>query len=110
MFVADLSCLFAGMVSLSIAMGARGEPIATNDFRLLDGFERVGEWQAGATEDCEASVSLAKGVRGHALKLSYVFRAAGVAYARRALPLDLSNNFEMTFQGQGACPAARLLR
>lgn len=98
------SCVFAGMVFLSIAMGAAGEDTAAHEFRLLDDFERVGEWQAGATEDCEASVSLTEGAQGHALKLSYAFRAAGVAYARRALPLDLSNNFEMVFQLRGHAP------
>lgn len=92
------------MIFLSIAMGAAGEPTAANDFRLLDDFEHVGYWQAGATEDCEASVSLTEGAQGHALKLSYAFRAAGVAYARRALPLDLSNNFEMVFQLRGHAP------
>lgn len=98
------SCLFAGMISLSIVMSAAGEPTATSDFRLLDDFEHVGNWQAGATEDCEASVSLTAGIEGHALKLSYAFRAAGVAYARRALPLDLSNNFEMVFRLRGQAP------
>ena len=80
------------------------DKINANDFRLLDGFERVGEWQAGATEDCEASVSLAKGAKGKALKLSYAFRAAGVAYAHRALSLDLSKNFEMAFKVRGKAP------
>ena len=45
------SCLFAGMVSLSIAVCAAAEKTAANDFRLLDGFESAGEWRAGATED-----------------------------------------------------------
>ena len=98
------SCLFAGMVSLTMTVGAAGEKTAPHDFRLLDGFEPVGEWQAGATEDSDASVSTTEDARGHALKLSYAFRAAGVAYARRALPLDLSNNFEMTFQLRGSAP------
>ena len=98
------SCLFAGMVSLSMAVGAAGEKTAPHDFRLLDGFESVGEWKAGATEDSDASVSTTEDASGHALKLSYAFRAAGVAYARRALSLDLSNNFEMTFQLRGSAP------
>lgn len=98
------SCLLAGMVSLSMVVCAAGEQTAASDFRLLDGFERVGEWKAGATEDCDASVRTAEGAKGHALELSYVLRAAGVAYARRALPLDLSNNFEMAFQLRGHAP------
>ena len=98
------SCLFAGMVFLSSTVDTAGEETAANDFRVLDGFERVGEWQAGATEDSEASVRTTEGARGHALQLSYAFRAAGFAYARRALPLDLSNNFEMVFQLRGHAP------
>ena len=85
-------------------MSAAGEETAWHDFRLLDGFEHVGEWKAGATEDSNASVSKTEGASGHALKLSYRFLAAGVAYARRALPLDLSNNFEMAFQLKGHAP------
>jgi hypothetical protein len=92
------------MVSLSIAVCAMSETTADTGFRLLDGFEDVGAWQAGATEDSEASVGTTKGARGHALQLSYEFRAAGVAYARRSLPLDLSNNFEMAFQLRGTAP------
>jgi hypothetical protein len=87
-----------------MAVGAAEEKTASHDFRLLDGFEHVGEWKAGATEDSEASVSTTEGARGHALELSYEFRASGVAYARRALPLDLSNNFEMVFQVRGHAP------
>ncbi|MDH3503761.1 MAG: discoidin domain-containing protein [Nitrospirota bacterium] len=95
------------MVSLSMVVFAADKRNA-NNFRLLDGFERIGEWQAGATEDCDASVSTTKGARGHALKLSYTFRAAGVAYARRALPLNLSKNFEMAFQLRGHAPKSTL--
>jgi hypothetical protein len=87
-----------------MAVCAMSETTAANDFRLLDGFEHVGAWRAGATEDNEASVGTTKGARGQALQLSYEFRAAGVAYARRALPLDLSNNFEMAFQIRGHAP------
>ena len=97
-------CLFAGIVSLPIAVCAAGEKTADHGVRLLDSFERVGEWRAGATEDSDASVRTVEGARGNALKLSYEFRTAGVAYARRALPLDLSKNFEMTFQLRGHAP------
>ena len=99
-------CLFAGIASLPIAVCAAGEKTVANDFRLLDGFEHVGEWRAGATEDSDASVSTTEDARGHALKLAYEFRAAGVAYARRALPLDLSKNFEMAFQLRGHAPSS----
>jgi hypothetical protein len=92
------------MAFLSIAVCAAGETTTDNGFRLLDGFENVGEWLAGATEDSEASVRTAEGAKGNALKLSYEFRTAGVAYARRALSLDLSKNFEMAFQLRGAAP------
>ncbi len=92
------------MVSLSIGVCMPGEKTTDKNFRLLDGFERVGEWQAGATEDSVASLTTTEGAKGHALQLSYEFRAAGVAYARRGLSLDLSNNFEMAFQLRGHAP------
>lgn len=84
-----------------MAVCAIGEKPAVNDFRLLDGFEHVEEWKAGATEDSDSSVRTTEGARGHALRMTYEFRSAGVAYARRALPLDLSKNFEIKFQLRG---------
>jgi hypothetical protein len=92
------------MASLSIAVCAAGDKTADKGARLLDGFESAGAWRAGATEDSDASVKTAGGARGNALKLSYEFRTAGVAYAHRALSLDLSKNFEMAFQLRGNAP------
>ncbi|HNP30138.1 MAG TPA: discoidin domain-containing protein [Nitrospirales bacterium] len=99
-------CLVAGVTYLSMAICAAGEKIIASDFRLLDGFERVGEWQAYATEGSEASVETAGGVTGNGLKLSYELRTAGGANAHRALPLDLSNNFEIAFKLRGHAPQA----
>ncbi len=97
-------CLFAGMAWLSVAVCAYGENTAANNFRLIDGFENVGEWRTIATEYSEASVRTTGGVRGHALQLSYELRTAGTANAHRALPLDLSNNFEIAFTLRGHAP------
>ncbi|MEO8327309.1 MAG: hypothetical protein ABI618_15770, partial [Nitrospirota bacterium] len=99
-------CLFAVMAFLAIAVSAAGENTASHAFRLLDGFESVVEWQPYATEGSEASVGTAGGVTGNGLKLSYDLRTAGGASAHRALPLDLSNNFEMVFKLRGHAPQA----
>ena len=99
-------CLFAGMASLAIVVSAAGENTASHAFRLLDGFERVGEWQSYATEGSDASVETAGGLTGNGLKLSYDLRTAGGASAHRALRLDLSNNFEMVFKLRGHAPQA----
>ncbi len=89
---------------MSIGVCAAGEKPAHQEVQLLDGFENVGEWTADATEDSDAFVRTTEGKRGKALQLSYEFRTSGVAYARRALPLDLSKNFEMVFQLKGDAP------
>ena len=92
------------MACLSNVACAAGDKTVDHCVRLLDGFESVGEWQASATEYSNASVRTTGGVRGNALKLSYELRTAGVANAHRALPLDLSKNFEIAFKLRGNAP------
>ncbi|WP_447964613.1 discoidin domain-containing protein [Nitrospira sp. Ecomares 2.1] len=97
-------CLFVGMAWLLLPVWALGENPAANEFRLLDGFEKVGEWNTIATEYSEASLRMAEGVKGNALQLSYELRTAGAANAHRAIQLDLSNNFEIAFTLRGHAP------
>ncbi|GJL69636.1 MAG: hypothetical protein NPIRA06_22710 [Nitrospirales bacterium] len=92
------------MAWLLLPVFAFGENPAANDFRLLDGFENVGEWNTIATEYSEASLRMAEGVKGNALQLSYKLRTAGTANAHRAIQLDLSNNFEIAFKLRGHAP------
>ena len=96
--------LFVGLVWVFLPVCAFGEETAANDFRLLDGFEHVGEWKTIATEYSEASIRMAEGVKGNALQLSYELRTAGTANLHRALQLDLSNNFEIAFRLRGHAP------
>ncbi len=71
---------------------------AGDDGRLLDGFETLGAWTADASDGVKASARSAAGLRDRALRLDFDFgKSAGYAFVRRDLPLDLPENFELSF-------------
>jgi len=66
--------------------------------RLLDGFETLGAWTADASDGVKASAESTAGLGGRALRLDFDFgKSAGYAFVRRELPLDLPENFELSF-------------
>ncbi len=66
--------------------------------RLLDGFEKIEAWTADASDGVTASARPSAGVHGGALRLDFDFgRSAGYAFVRRKLPLELPDNFEISF-------------
>jgi hypothetical protein len=73
--------------------------------RLLDGFEDVTAWKAVASDGVQAAIAQVPGVAGGAMRLQFDFGgAAGYAIARRTLPLDLSGNYEISFQMRADAP------
>ena len=76
--------------------------------RILDNFESLGTWQAEHTDDVRATLSKQQSADGTALHLDFDFTDArgvpinGYATARRALPLDLSENYEFRFRVRGS--------
>ena len=67
--------------------------------RVLDNFDSPAAWQVQHTDDVSATLQGADGKTGKALRLDFNFTDAhgqpinGYATARRALPLDLPDNF-----------------
>src|SRR5262249_2564677 len=56
-----------------------------------------------------ASASMTAGVRGKALRLDFDFaKTAGYAFVRRDLPLQLPDNYEISFYLRGNAPANNL--
>jgi hypothetical protein len=76
-----------------------------NQGRLLDGFEQPGAWTADASDGVKASARPTAGVHGHALRLDFDFgRSAGYAFVHRKLPLDLPENYEISFNLRADAP------
>jgi hypothetical protein len=83
-------------LALASSAGAEGA-------RVLDDFASLAPWQAVASDDVVAQVSSTPESRG--LRLAFDFAGhAGYASARRALPLELPDNFELTLRLRGQAP------
>jgi F5/8 type C domain-containing protein len=77
---------------------AAPDPAAT-----LDAFEEISSWRAAPAEGVKLSLSKAEGVHGDALRFDFDFQGrAGWAAARRELPIDLPENYELSFSIRGA--------
>jgi len=75
--------------------------------RILDNFDSLTPWTAQHSDDVSASLSSVEGKAGKALRLDFNFTGAGgkpvngYATARRTLPLDLPDNYELSFWVRG---------
>ena len=66
--------------------------------RSLDRFDDVAAWKAGASDGVTASVHHVVDAKRPALRLDFdLGGTAGYALARRALPIDLPDNYAITF-------------
>ena len=77
--------------------------------RMLDRFDQIAAWQPVASDDVRASIYSADGPHGGALRLDFdLSGTAGYAIARRALPLDLPPNYEISFYMRADAPVNNL--
>ncbi|HEU5320143.1 MAG TPA: discoidin domain-containing protein, partial [Methylomirabilota bacterium] len=66
--------------------------------RILDTFNDLAPWTAGASDGVHAAVRPADGPRGRALRLDFdLAGTAGYALARRALAFEVPARYEITF-------------
>ncbi len=73
--------------------------------RMLDRFDTLAPWHAGASDGVRASIHPAAGVDGPALRLDFdLAGTAGYAFAARALPMDLPANYEISFDLRADSP------
>jgi hypothetical protein len=90
-----LLALFAAVM----ATGAHAQPA---NARVLDDFSNVGLWQAQASDGVQSHASAADG----GLRLDFDFAGkGGYAFVRRSLPLDLPDNYEISFYVRADAPA-----
>jgi hypothetical protein len=90
-------------------MGVCMSPVFAQQLRLLDGFEDLALWRAGASDGVKASIRAVAGLEGQALCLDFDFSGvAGYAMARRALPIDFPPNYEFSLYVRGEAPVNNL--
>ncbi len=82
--------------------------------RILDNFQTLTPWTAQHTDDVSATLDSVDGKVGKALRLQFDFTDAhgnpinGYATARRELPLQLPDNYELSFWIRGEAPVNTL--
>ena len=82
--------------------------------RILDNFDNLTPWTAQHTDDVSATLHSVDGKVGKALRLQFDFTDAhgnpinGYATARRELPLQLPDNYELSFWIRGEAPVNTL--
>jgi F5/8 type C domain len=77
--------------------------------RVLDAFDDLTPWRATGSDGVRSSVRGVPGARGQALRLELdLAGTSGYAVARRALPLELPADFELSFELRGELPVNQL--
>jgi hypothetical protein len=92
------------VAAVSASLGG-GQAAYGSEARALDSFDDMAPWRAVASDGVKASVHSAEGFDGRALRLDFdLGRVAGYAIARRALPVDLPPNYEISFYVRADAP------
>jgi hypothetical protein len=87
---------------LAFAMAILPTPVLG---QVLDTFADLAPWTAGASSGVEASIHPARGPQGPAMRMDFDLRGtAGYALAARALPIDLPDNYEISFDLRADAP------
>lgn len=95
-----LAALAAGAIALLFRAGPPSPPAA------LDAFEDVSRWRAAPSSGVFLALSRADGAHGAGMRLDFDFQGhAGWAAARREIPTELPENWEISFAVKGAAAA-----
>jgi hypothetical protein len=97
-------CGALAFVLLLAASLAHAQP-PSPDTRILDRFDDVAAWKAVASDGVSASIARVIEAKRPAMRLDFdLGGTAGYAIARRALPLDLPENYAITFWMRADAP------
>jgi hypothetical protein len=94
--IVRLECALAFAAALAASLASAQPPIP--QVLMLDRFDDVAAWKAIASDGVTASVHPVVDAKRTALRLDFdLAGTAGYAIAQRALPLDLPENYAITF-------------
>lgn len=93
----------AGIAAMLLTLLTRAATQTPPDVRVLDDFDDIAQWSVQASDGVIASLHAAPGMQtGQALLLDFDFaKTAGYAAARRALPVELPDDYEISFWMRG---------
>lgn len=100
MFRVAVRCGLAILVFMTLGAGVVDTP---SEVRMLDEFEDLSAWRVLASDGVSASLHAARGVeQGSAMVLDFNFnKTAGYAAATRTLPVELPEDYEISFWMRG---------
>ncbi len=76
---------------------------------LLDDFEDLSDWSAGASEGVSVEIAQDDGFRGMAMRLDFDFKGnAGYLIARKTIELTLPDDYAFSFYIRGEAPENNL--
>jgi hypothetical protein len=107
---ARVAARYAAIAALTVVMIAwtASLPVQAADAHAshaLDDFADLASWRSVASDGVSASIRAARGPHGPALRLDFdLAGTAGYAIARRALPVDLPDNYEISFYVRADAP------
>lgn len=97
--------LVAGLAMACAACAQPSAPERPSAPSASDGLEDIGAWRAAGSEGVKSAVRDVPGQLGRAMRLDFdMAGTGGYAIATRALPLDGSRNFEISFDLRGELP------
>jgi len=70
---------------------------------LIDDFEDASRWEPHPSDGVRLTVGSDAGVHGRALRLDFAFSGGGYALVRRAVDLDLPENYRLRLAVRGQC-------
>lgn len=77
--------------------------------RVLDSFEDAAGWKTAPSDGVSLSLAPAPGFQGKALRLDFDFHGgAGYAVAQKKIPIELPENWEISFRVRGEAPVNNL--
>lgn len=77
--------------------------------RVLDSFEDISGWKSAPSDGVSLELSPAPGFEGKALRLDFDFHGgAGYAVTQKKIPIELPENWELSFRIRGEAPVNNL--
>jgi hypothetical protein len=91
-----------GMTGVLLAGPLVGQNSQADSAIVLDDFQTIGPWRAAPAEGVRLAIRADTGRGGRVMRLDFDFRGhGGYAIARRAIPLELPENYQFSFWIKG---------